>query len=259
MSKTIKATELIPDASNANKGTQRGRAALEASLRQYGAGRSILVDRNGRVIAGNKTLETGVDIGLDDVIVVQTDGRQIVAVQRMDLDLAADDDQRARMLAYADNRVAELDLDFDATQLLADLNAGYDLTQLWQQDELDELLAGLLEDDEEMDDGGAGESQEEARASLADRFLVPPFSVLDARQGYWQERKRAWIALGIQSELGRGDNALDMSATMAGITDPDERAAWNTQRRESPRHSNGGGVRMALHNDPMQRKVQYDG
>jgi len=34
---------------------------------------------------------------------------------------------------------------------------------------------------------------------------VPPFSVLDARQGYWQERKRAWLALGIQSELGRGD------------------------------------------------------
>jgi hypothetical protein len=33
---------------------------------------------------------------------------------------------------------------------------------------------------------------------------VPPFSVLDARQGYWQERKRAWLSLGIQSEVGRG-------------------------------------------------------
>ena len=44
-----------------------------------------------------------------------------------------------------------------------------------------------------------------ARASLADRFLVPPFSVLDARQGYWQSRKRQWIELGIQSELGRGE------------------------------------------------------
>ena len=40
--------------------------------------------------------------------------------------------------------------------------------------------------------------------TLAERFLVPPFSVLDARQGYWQDRKRAWIALGIESELGRG-------------------------------------------------------
>lgn len=39
---------------------------------------------------------------------------------------------------------------------------------------------------------------------LAQRFIVPPFSVLEARAGYWQERKRAWLSLGIQSELGRG-------------------------------------------------------
>ena len=43
------------------------------------------------------------------------------------------------------------------------------------------------------------------RVSLAERFLLPPFSVLDARQGYWQKRKRMWLALGIQSELGRGE------------------------------------------------------
>ncbi len=39
---------------------------------------------------------------------------------------------------------------------------------------------------------------------LGKRFGVPPFSVLSARDGDWQERKRKWIALGIQSELGRG-------------------------------------------------------
>lgn len=39
---------------------------------------------------------------------------------------------------------------------------------------------------------------------LSQRFIVPPFSVLDARGGAWQERKRAWLALGIQSEIGRG-------------------------------------------------------
>lgn len=41
---------------------------------------------------------------------------------------------------------------------------------------------------------------------LADRFLVPPFSVFDTKQGYWMNRKRDWVAIGIQSELGRGDN-----------------------------------------------------
>lgn len=55
-------------------------------------------------------------------------------------------------------------------------------------------------------DGAAGSRDPAARpATLAERFGIPPFTVLDARQGYWQERKRAWIARGIESELGRGN------------------------------------------------------
>lgn len=40
---------------------------------------------------------------------------------------------------------------------------------------------------------------------LADNFIVPPFSVLDTKQGYWQERKQAWLAMGIKGEVGRGE------------------------------------------------------
>ena len=140
MSDKRKISELIPDYANANKGTERGRYALEASLRQYGAGRSILLDKNGRIIAGNKTVEVAADVGLDDVLIVQTDGTKIVAVQRTDLDI---DSPEGRGLAYADNRVGELSLDWDAEQVLADLNAGMDLSALWKQDELDELIADL--------------------------------------------------------------------------------------------------------------------
>lgn len=43
---------------------------------------------------------------------------------------------------------------------------------------------------------------------LARSFDYPPFSVLNAREGWWQERKRQWLALGIQSELGRGGGQL---------------------------------------------------
>jgi intein/homing endonuclease len=53
--------------------------------------------------------------------------------------------------------------------------------------------------------------QVEARATLSDRFLIPPFSVLDARQGYWQTRKNAWIALGLKGEEGRGGNLIGRS------------------------------------------------
>ena len=41
--------------------------------------------------------------------------------------------------------------------------------------------------------------------TLRGRFLVPPFSVLDARQAYWQERKRAWLSIGLRGEIGRGN------------------------------------------------------
>lgn len=44
--------------------------------------------------------------------------------------------------------------------------------------------------------------------SLADVFVVPPLSILDTRQGYWQDRKRYWIGLGIESELGRDNDIL---------------------------------------------------
>lgn len=53
-------------------------------------------------------------------------------------------------------------------------------------------------------------------AKLNERFIVPPFSVLDTKQGYWQDRRRAWLALGIQSEVGRGD-ALLMKTGQAAL------------------------------------------
>lgn len=134
----MKVTDLIPDEHNANKGTQRGLKALDHSLRQYGAGRSILIDKKGRVIAGNKTVERAADIGLDDVIVVQSDGTKLVAVQRTDLDLETD--KAARELAWADNRVGQLDLEWEPLQLAADLEAGLDLTGLFDPAELSEIL-----------------------------------------------------------------------------------------------------------------------
>ncbi len=55
--RTMPIAQLVLDDKNANKGTKRGRELLEASLEKYGAGRSVVVDRNNRVIAGNKTVE----------------------------------------------------------------------------------------------------------------------------------------------------------------------------------------------------------
>ena len=40
-------------------------------------------------------------------------------------------------------------------------------------------------------------------AKLADKFIVPPFTILDGRQSYWMERKRTWLALGMRPEQGK--------------------------------------------------------
>lgn len=132
-----KLSNLIPDQENANTGTVRGTGVLEGSLREFGAGRSVLVDKHNRLIAGNKTVEAAASIGLDDVIIVDTDGTQLVAVRRNDLDL---DTAKGRLLAYADNRVGQLNLSFSAEQIAADMGEGLDLSALWTQAEIAELL-----------------------------------------------------------------------------------------------------------------------
>ena len=71
---TAKLSDLIPDDKNFNKGTEFGQHLIEKSLRENGAGRSILLDKNNRIIAGNKTTENAANIDMDDVIIVETDG-----------------------------------------------------------------------------------------------------------------------------------------------------------------------------------------
>lgn len=58
-------------------------------------------------------------------------------------------------------------------------------------------------------EGGFGLKFKKVPQGLRDVYGQPPFSVLDARR--WQDRKRKWLALGIQSEIGRGDNLLKFS------------------------------------------------
>lgn len=132
--RTVPIEDLILDAHNANKGTVRGRAMVEQSLKKLGAGRSILIDKHGHVIAGNKTLEAARKAGRKTVTVIQTDGDELVAVRRGDLDL---DSEKGRELAIADNRSSELGLEWDADALkLLDL----DLEQFWNESELRKLL-----------------------------------------------------------------------------------------------------------------------
>ena len=75
----------------------------------------------------------------------------------------------------------------------------------WDYSVLDENFA-----DFDLDDIGIelpemlGESKNAPTGiTLSERFIIPPFTILDARQGYWQERKKMWLSMGIKSDKGR--------------------------------------------------------
>lgn len=106
--------DLIPDAKNLNIGKKKGQQLLNRSFKKYGAGRSILLDKNSQIIAGNKSWEAAKQAGIENVVIVPSDGKTLIAVQRTDIDINTPE---GRDLALADNAVAYFNLKWDKNQL----------------------------------------------------------------------------------------------------------------------------------------------
>ena len=158
-------------------------AGVASSIREFGFRQPIVVDEDGVVLVGHTRLKAAKVLGLATVPVHTARGLT---------------PERAKAYRLADNRRAQdatWNEDALAAELLGLLDLGFDLALTGFSDG---ELAALLDDQDAG--GGTGATA----GSLFAQFLVPPFSVLDARAGYWQERKREWLATGILSELGRG-------------------------------------------------------
>lgn len=109
---TIK--DLKFDDKNFNKHTEFGMSLLEKSLRENGAGRSILLDKDNNIIAGNGIVEAAGQIGLENVKIVEATGDEIIAVKRTDISLNS---EKGREMALADNATAKADIVWDAENL----------------------------------------------------------------------------------------------------------------------------------------------
>lgn len=213
--------QLVLDDMNANKGTKRGRELLKKSLGKYGAGRSVVVDRYNRVIAGNKTVEAARAAGIESIAVIETDGSSLVAVQRGDLDLKRD--KKARELAIADNRVGEIDLEWNP-EVLASLDV--DLEHFWNESELSALLT-----DFRSDELSAPEPKCDQAAQL---------------QKKWKTRRGQIWEIG-QHRLMCGDSlsASDVGALMNGkiaklcATDPPYLVSYDAKNHPSKSFSDG--------------------
>lgn len=166
--------EIHPYAQNAKKHPTRQVEQVAASIKEFGFNQPIVVDAAGVIVVGHGRFEAAKLLGLAQVPVVTVDLTE----------------HQARAYRLADNKLNEsqwdIDLVIEELKLLSEPLI-----------ELTGFSTDLLLDQEAV-----------AHGSLADRFIAPPFSVLDTKQGYWQDRRRAWLGLGITSEIGRAQGLL---------------------------------------------------
>jgi len=148
---TIK--DLKFDDKNFNKHTEFGMSLLEKSLRENGAGRSILLDKDGNIIAGNGVVEAAGQIGLEKVKIVETTGDEIIAVKRTDVSLNS---KKGREMALADNATASADLEWDSENLKTEFDEeelkGWGVDLDWQEEnEVTEDEAPEVDENEPAD------------------------------------------------------------------------------------------------------------
>lgn len=156
---------------------------LAGEIKRIGFRVPIVVTRDGIVRAGHTRLKAAQLAGLERIPAVIQD---------------FENEEEAQSFSIADNRLAE-EAKWDPVKLES-------IMERWQAKHGSISAVTRLTGFTQTEiDGFRGINRNEGgtRNKLFEKFVVPPFTVLDARQGYWKKRKEAWLSLGIKSELGR--------------------------------------------------------
>ncbi|MBJ9673356.1 site-specific DNA-methyltransferase [Burkholderia gladioli] len=195
---------LIPYARNARTHSESQVAQIAGSIEEFGMVGAIVV-RDGVIAKGHGTLAAIRMLYSAGKRLYPPPGRSRGAEPFPDgeapvLDASGWTDAQFRAFVVADNQLALLagwDDELLRLEVAELLDEGFDVDLLgFEPVELGTLLDG-------QEDGPA---LTERRKSLLERFLIAPFSVFNAREGWWQDRKQSWIALGLESETGRDSN-----------------------------------------------------
>ena len=186
---------LKSDHKNARKRTDRSATLIAESLKRYGAARSIVIDEDGRILAGNGTVEGAKKAGIDKVRIIEAEGDELIAVRRTGLT----EDEKVG-LALADNRSSDLS-EWD-NDMLRQLSEEHDLSP-WFED--DELLAEVLETAEgNTDPDDVPETPAEPITKPGDFWILGNHRLL----------------CGDSSDIKAIDRLLDGSRPDAVVTDP---------------------------------------
>lgn len=172
----MKVADIIPYEKNPRKNDEAVKYVME-SIKEFGFKVPIVVDKENVIVAGHTRLKAAKKLKLDEVPCIVAD------------DLS---DEQIQAFRLADNKVAEqAEWDFDL--LASELDDIFNIDMSVFGFDLDEDVV---------------ETTPEEKGKPTDEFIVPPLSVFDTKQGYWQDRKKMWKGLGIKSELGRDAECL---------------------------------------------------
>ncbi len=181
--KIVKVEDLIPYAMNARTHSDEQVSQIAANIREFGFTNAVLIDEKSNLIAGHGRILAARKLKMIYVPAIVVTGLT---------------DERRRALIIADNKLA-LNAGWDEDMLISELSElAPEYGELMGFSE--EELVKLLQEDRYADG---------VKGSMADTYGVAPFSVLNAREGAWQNRKRAWVERGIASDEGREENLLD--------------------------------------------------
>ena len=152
---------------------------LKWLIKEFGFKVPMVIDKDNVIVAGHTRYKASMELGLKEVPCIVAD------------DLT---EEQIKAFRLADNKVSE--------------------KSQWNFDLLNEELDDILDID--MEDFGFNFDQvienpysdSPNEKNLQERFIAPPFSIIDTRQKYWQDRKRLWKEFGIKSDEGRAQNLL---------------------------------------------------
>lgn len=112
----VSVDDLIQDDHNFNRGTEQGQQLIERSFRECGAGRSVFIDKDNRLVGGNKAQKGFKAAGKKRVVIVDSDPDTLVAVRRKDVSL---DSAEGRRMALLDNLTTQVNLAWDPSEIEA--------------------------------------------------------------------------------------------------------------------------------------------
>lgn len=171
--------ELKPYSNNAKEHPAAQIEQIKRSIIEFGFKDPIAIWNDNEVIEGHGRLMAALEMGIKSIPVIR-------------LDDLTDEQRRAYMLVH--NKLT-MNSDFNVDLLSIEL------------DDITNIDMGQFGFDIDLDDEDY-EAEEPSGTSLVDKFGIPPFSIIDTRQGYYQERKKAWRDIGIKSETGRESTHL---------------------------------------------------